>query len=326
MLLLLLLALSPESQIARHATALLRFVARAHEPEPHELLERRAAADELVALKIEGAIRLREAVASGRDRETARLAGTMLHSIESASGWTSLPERRPDLARGGRLYAQSCAACHGDVVRPPAAQLETPAPSFLDPLAADALSPRRVFDAITAGIPESPMPSFDDALTVADRWSIAFYVQAMRHARPGRASKQPGLSLEAAAVASDALLRARFEAAGLTPSAIEPALAAVRWHPPHARGTARLALIIPGWLAPVALRLDRFDRVDLVLQGPAERSRLFLLVTLIARQAFLRAAVPLTDLSVSILDAAGEPVARCGLVNLARYQCGVAPR
>src|SRR5204862_5259979 len=100
--------------------------------------------------------------------------------------------------------------------------LSTPSASFVDPDPADRLSPRRIFDAITSGIPESPMPSFDEAFSDQDRWAIAFYVQALRHARPeAGAGREPSLSLEEAALASDALLRARLEAAGVTPSGIE---------------------------------------------------------------------------------------------------------
>src|SRR5207237_8316742 len=241
-------------------------------------------------------------------------------------GWEAVPRQWPSLGRGGRLYMQSCAACHGADGRPSAEnplQLSTPASSFVDPEPADGVSPRRVYDAITSGIPESPMPSFDAAFSDQDRWSIAFYVQALRHARPAsRADSMPRLSLEDAALASDALLRARLEAAGTTPSEIESAVAQVRWHPPRRHGPARLALVVPDWLVPVSLREDAMEddgvRVDLVLQRPGldARNKLLFLANLVARQAFLRAP-SLIGLAVNVYDSDGavEPIARCTLVN-----------
>jgi cytochrome c553 len=256
-------------------------------------------------------------------------------SVEREFEWEAVPRQRPQLARGARLYAQSCAACHGAAGRPPAGnplQLSTPAASFIDPDPADGLSPRRIFDAVTWGIPESAMPSFDEALSDQDRWSIAFYVQALRHARPETSVGSP-LSLEDAALASDALLRAQLEAGGTTPSEIESALAQVRWNPPRRHGSTRLALVLPDWLVPVSLREEVMEsegaRIDLVLRRPgrAAQAKLLFLVNLIARQAFLRAATPLTGLAVNLWESDGalEPVARCTLVNLKHVQCGVAP-
>src|SRR6185436_8145259 len=161
-----------------------------------------------------------DAVRAQRSEEVARLAAKLQRSVERGYRWEALPAKPPDLARGARLYAQSCAACHGADGRPPPEnplELSTAPISFVDPEPADGLSPRRIFDAITAGIPESAMPSFDESLGEPDRWSIAFYVQALRHARPATRASSPGLSLEDAALASDALLRARLESAGAMP-------------------------------------------------------------------------------------------------------------
>src|SRR5438067_7223893 len=203
MLVALLLSLAAqgtrELDAAMRASALLRFVARIEETESGEVarreqVERRAAADAIerelqisLPAEADGARRLIGAVAAGRREEVAWLAGRLQQSVEREFGWEAVPRQWPSLGRGGRLDMQSCAACHGADGRPSAEnplQLSTPASSFVDPEPADGLSPRRVFDAITSGIPESPMPSFDAAFSDQDRWSIAFYVQALRHARP----------------------------------------------------------------------------------------------------------------------------------------------
>src|SRR5260221_8562813 len=171
-----------ELEAAKRATALLRFVARFEEgfgefgePARREQVERCAAADAIVRelvlaapAETESARRLSDAVAAGRRGEVAWLAGRLQRSVEHEFEWEAVPRQRPQLARGARLYAQSCAACHGAAGRPPAGnplQLSTPAASFIDPDPADGLSPRRIFDAVTWGIPASAMPSFDEALS-----------------------------------------------------------------------------------------------------------------------------------------------------------------
>ena len=330
-LLALLVITPPEAQVAQRVGALLRFVARIEEVEgraafAREETERRAAADAIEReLQSDSARELKRAVNEGRVRDVAWLAARLERQLAAQV----LPRRPPSLARGSKLYAQSCAACHGIDGRPTALELSTPAPSFVDPEPADSLSPRRIFDAVTAGVPESAMPAFDQAFSDEDRWAIAFYVQALRHADArGRA---PDLSLGDAALASDALLRARLEAAGVTPSEIESSIASLRWHPPRRRGGSRLALVVPGWLAPVRLRSDTFDpeggeSIDLVLQKTAPRANLMLLVNLVARQAFLRASTPLTGLAVNVYETgAKDAIARCTLVAMTHVQCGVAP-
>ena len=123
---------------------------------------------------------------------TAQLAG---HGIRLAA-----PRARPDLARGASLYQVACAPCHGPPRGPPppaAAHLVPQPPRPTD----SPQTPYELFNRTTYGGAGTPMPSFAETLSDADRWDIAFYLFADRWpacAESGSARWQP---LPAAALA-----------------------------------------------------------------------------------------------------------------------------
>lgn len=146
-----------------------------------------------------------------------------------------LPTQPPDLAHGGQVYAQSCAACHGVAGHPNLALgLETRPPDFTVREEQKPLSPQRIFNAVTWGVPRTQMPAFDTGLPDAERWDVAFYVLALAH--PGGSAR--GLTLARAALLptryrelaplADGDLRARLEAAGLSAPDQDEALASLR--------------------------------------------------------------------------------------------------
>ena len=57
-----------------------------------------------------------------------------------------------------------------------------------DPYWATRESPHAVFGAITYGVPETAMPAFSDAYSVAERWDLAFYVLTL--SRPAQIAPQ----------------------------------------------------------------------------------------------------------------------------------------
>jgi high-affinity iron transporter len=124
-------------------------------------------------------------------------------------GLRTTPTERPSLARAEALFAESCATCHGargDADTERARQLQPQPVSFKDPARRAVLSPYRVFNTLTFGIPGTAMASFD-TLVAGDRWSLAFYVFRLGHGseRPaGVAEDTIGMPLADMAFRSDA--------------------------------------------------------------------------------------------------------------------------
>jgi high-affinity iron transporter len=124
-------------------------------------------------------------------------------------GLRTTPTERPSLPRAEELFKQSCAPCHGingDADTERARQLQPQPVSFKDPARRAVLSPYRVFNTLTFGVPGTAMASFD-SLTPADRWNLAFYVFRLGHgaeAPGGSAPENIGVPLADMAIRSDA--------------------------------------------------------------------------------------------------------------------------
>jgi high-affinity iron transporter len=171
--------------------------------------------------------------------ELRRLHTTIVHEY----GVQLAPTTVPSIVVGRIAYATSCAICHGDDGRGNtllARELKPPPRDFLDPEKAATMSPYSVFAAVTWGIPGTGMASFE-TLSEDERWSLAFYVLALRQGEPaaadviatpalGGATAVPGLTIRDLAFATDSDLRAR--AASLPEDACEAQIARWRWSPP----------------------------------------------------------------------------------------------
>jgi high-affinity iron transporter len=106
-------------------------------------------------------------------------------------GLRTTPTERPSLARAEKLYAEGCVPCHGvrgDANTDRARELDPHPASFRDAERLGGLAPYRVYNALTFGVPGTAMASFD-ALSPADRWSLAFYVFRLGH--EGAAERPP---------------------------------------------------------------------------------------------------------------------------------------
>lgn len=140
---------------------------------------------------------------------------------------TSAPGR-PSLSRAAAAYAANCAACHGATGRadtPRARELDPAPASFREPERLQILSPYRVYNTLTFGIPGTAMASFREALTPAERWDLAFYVFRLGHAE-GMAAGEAPLTLAEMSARTDAELLDVLRTRGTT-----DAVAALR----HAR-------------------------------------------------------------------------------------------
>ncbi len=95
------------------------------------------------------------------------------------------PPAPPDVARGAAIYANKCAACHGDAGMadgPRAAQVRAqgslvPRLSNID--TQRAAEPRVWFDLIGQGRIERLMPGFAGSLSAQERWDVLAYVWAL---------------------------------------------------------------------------------------------------------------------------------------------------
>ncbi|MES2034704.1 MAG: FTR1 family protein [Pseudomonadota bacterium] len=115
------------------------------------------------------------------------------------------PTRAPDLARGAVLYAENCAACHGETGRadgPNAVGMDPPPIAFADVERARQRSAFGLYQVIQQGLDGTAMASYAH-LSSDDRWDLAFYV--------GRFAFNDAEAAEGERLWNgDAALRARF--------------------------------------------------------------------------------------------------------------------
>jgi len=100
------------------------------------------------------------------------------------------PPKVPDLARGEKLFNETCAACHGadgEAKTPMALKLDPPPIAFADRTRADQRSPFALYQVIDQGLEGTAMVSFS-SLPAQDRWDLAYY--ASRFAYPGVLAEQ----------------------------------------------------------------------------------------------------------------------------------------
>ncbi len=98
-----------------------------------------------------------------------------------------LPTRRVDLAAGRTIYAEHCAACHGNAGRGdgPMAVGMNPAPPALGDAAIMAdVSPALMFRITSVGIAGTPMQAWGETLSPDQRWDVISYINSMRAPRP----------------------------------------------------------------------------------------------------------------------------------------------
>jgi high-affinity iron transporter len=105
-------------------------------------------------------------------------------TIVAKHGIDLAPVSAPSRETAERLYrAQGCVTCHaedGSANTPAAAALDPKPANFLDAERVATVSAHRAFHAITFGVAGTAMTAYA-ALSDADRWSLAFYVLALRH-------------------------------------------------------------------------------------------------------------------------------------------------
>ncbi len=156
---------------------------------------------------------LQRTIERGEDPEgVSRTTQGLIEELVKLGGVVRSPRHPPDLEAGRALFAAHCALCHaadgsGDV--PAAAEMEPPPANFLDDEAMGSLSPYKAFNTTSFGVTGTAMPGFP-SLSEDERWSLAFFVQSMRH--ESCEGKPPRLSVQELAMASDLGLAERYGA------------------------------------------------------------------------------------------------------------------
>ncbi|MGO9513218.1 MAG: FTR1 family protein [Steroidobacteraceae bacterium] len=122
------------------------------------------------------------------DKEAPRVVAMQAHALADALlvayPIPTAPLAPPDLARGARVYATTCAGCHGATGHgdgPAGTQLQPRPVDFTDRSRAAERSVLSLYQAVTRGVPGTAMPGFPQ-LSTADRWAVAFYAGSFAYA------------------------------------------------------------------------------------------------------------------------------------------------
>lgn len=108
----------------------------------------------------------------------AAAASKLRWEIITAYNISVAPARVPDLTRGAALFAQHCAACHGNNGQgdgPLAAKLDPQPADFHNRVRQDQRSPYSLYSTITLGVAGTAMTGFT-RLGEDDRWALAYYL------------------------------------------------------------------------------------------------------------------------------------------------------
>ena len=95
-----------------------------------------------------------------------------------------LPPEAPSAARGGTLFTENCASCHGehgDGAGEEAKRLGLAPAAFSQPAFMRGETPRDFFNVISLGRRRAGMPEWGQALTVQQRWDAVAYVWTLAH-------------------------------------------------------------------------------------------------------------------------------------------------
>lgn len=161
------------------------------------------------------------------------------------------PPKVPNLARGTKLFNETCAACHGadgNAKTPMALKLNPPPIAFAERERADQRSPFALYQVIDQGLEGTAMTSFSN-LPAQDRWDLAYY--ASRFAYPAALRDQgkkiwesdPAMRQSIPDLAALSGLTARDLAARIGPDKAAAVIAYLRSNPEAVASTASPLLL-----------------------------------------------------------------------------------
>lgn len=125
--------------------------------------------------------------------QVARQAHALADGLLQAYPVPTAPDHAPDLARGAALYQSTCASCHGATGRgdgPAGLQLDPRPVNFTEQARADQRSVLSLYEVTSQGVDGTPMASYADQFSSADRWAIAYYVGSLAYRHEAAAGAQ----------------------------------------------------------------------------------------------------------------------------------------
>jgi high-affinity iron transporter len=128
---------------------------------------------------------------------------SLVDDLVAATGIARAPSGVPDIDRGSRLFAESCATCHGATGHgdgPAAAALKPRPADFHSDEVMEALTPFKAFNVIRFGVQGTAMAP-NAGLDDKQRWALAFYLFTLR--QPPCDHVPPRTSLDELANRSD---------------------------------------------------------------------------------------------------------------------------
>lgn len=176
-----------------------------------EVLKQLEAAGPDGAAYLERAKTLQAEIVSGQPANVvAPNCGALAKAIVLDQSLARAPKKLPSLEQGKAEFAQSCAACHGAEGRADtevAKSLDPPPANFHDAARMSGLTPYKVFNTTSFGIPGTGMAGFD-RLPEDTRWSLAFHVFTLRQPACDHAPRE--VELSELATSSDAQLAEKY--------------------------------------------------------------------------------------------------------------------
>jgi high-affinity iron transporter len=142
------------------------------------------------------------AVAQKKPPSTVRAMHRLFAASLGTAGAMDLPKGPLDTAEGHRLYASTCASCHGVSGAgdgPSAHTLSTAPPGIGVRRLTPELTPTLAYDVITVGVRGTAMPAFGSALTPQQRWNVINYIYRLR----GEPMTLPAARADATAIPGD---------------------------------------------------------------------------------------------------------------------------
>jgi high-affinity iron transporter len=154
-----------------------------------------------------GLERLARFVLEKRDPdEVLALSRELVKAMTQELGLATYPARAPSIERGAKLYATSCAQCHGDSGdgNGRSASGQVPPPTSFRRERMKKVAPHQIYNAIGFGVGGTAMPAYEEALTPSERWDVSFYLMTLRDDFSPRPPTAPiALSVKELATRSD---------------------------------------------------------------------------------------------------------------------------